>query len=559
MHNVRIYKAVMNIPGLALTDRIVLSKLCQVSRKGESCYTNPQLASMTATPVESIKNAIKRLSDKKHIEIRTEKGGTVRYIKPRSYGYDPDDECDYYYDFTESELRDPRFTLTEKFILKTIHTLEKKPMKCFMGTYRFAAEIGVHYDTIKKAIRKLHNQGFINRTLDSTKRILRVDPSYIEKPKQKKSVKNQSKNTANNSAKTPPQSKGKTPPTQGQTTPHISVDTGLSFYKILSKDKIAPRAQRSFSCVRCYIKANGERVPLIKKSKDSTVVQKSKTADADQDSKPVSKQDSDIHSASNRKGLIQNVCGDVTPVKKTARVINIAAFQLYNVLLSMGATKHKVNTSSYKNALDSLHSMLTTTCENPYSNLEFKNIEMNSLKSKKFTFDEIVDIFQKYLDHCKIINKAPIKSISFWLFAKHGNQEPWSPFLSFYAGMIKRKKTTEVHFTPEAKSLKDEFIKIGVHSIDDRGYTVLSKLLQEKTADYDITQVSNHLSYFDIGQLFAKYVSEKLERKLAFKIGYVFGAIFINQFVEDMVRESILDKRSSFTMEQKQRAHMGYY
>lgn len=263
--------------------------------------------------------------------------------------------------------------------------------------------------------------------------------------------------------------------------------------------------------------------------------------------------------------------------------------QLYEALIAAGARRHKAGTKALTRVFHNIHAMLSKDTQNLYSNIDFDSDELNELKHRKFTQDEIVKYFKMYLAHMKEKGTPPDTAISHFFFRGFGDTK-WSPLMNTHLFNkkrleAKRKKKLKMKgqtftkkqstFKParggndfdrvvqkqeEAKArrrvriagsetmdksaqlLKRELDKIPViksAKVDDASYIRLAQRLSDMTKNYKMNPKYQHIHQGLIETLFIKHVKDK-SNGLGFKAAFMFIPTFFEKFVGQAFRDGYI-------------------
>jgi len=238
-----------------------------------------------------------------------------------------------------------------------------------------------------------------------------------------------------------------------------------------------------------------------------------------------------------KKGFLPD--SQISPV--VPKGINIRDIQLYNVLVGLGATRHKTDSKAYQTTMRSIHRMLSIHAENPFARVMFKDANLRAIQKNKFTHDDIVSAFRFHLEQCKLNGKRPCVNISAFIqIPARGDSQSWSPFLLNY--MLMNKAVTvkkDSTLSDGAIRLEREFKRINV-TLDNRALNFISDKLKTFTDGYSITPALRHIHGDSIISVFGDYVGNLLQNNLTFKVNYIFGDIFFTRFMEDMKMQGVL-------------------
>lgn len=263
--------------------------------------------------------------------------------------------------------------------------------------------------------------------------------------------------------------------------------------------------------------------------------------------------------------------------------------QLYEALIAAGARRHKAGTKALTRVFHNIHAMLSKDTQNLYSNIDFDTDELNELKHRKFTQDEIVKYFKMYLSYMKEKGTPPDTAISHFFFRGFGDTK-WSPLMNTHLFNkkrleAKRKKKLKIKKHPEAKKpstfkparggkdfdrvvqkqeeakvrrrvriagsetmdksaqlLKRELDKISIiksAKVDDASYIRLAQRLSTTAKNYKMNPKFQHIHQGLIETLFIKYVQDK-SNSLGFKVAFMFLPTFLEKFVGQAFRDKYI-------------------
>lgn len=129
--------------------------------------------------------------------------------------------------------------------------------------------------------------------------------------------------------------------------------------------------------------------------------------------------------------------------------------QLYEALVKAGAKRHKAGTKSLTRAFQNIHSVLSKDKANLFALVDYEDEEMDKIKTRKFTFDEIIFFFQAYLRYAEKRGLTVDKSISHFFY--YGFNKPWSPLLATYLAYLRhqeQQKKKKKSFGKDTKKIK---------------------------------------------------------------------------------------------------------
>lgn len=263
--------------------------------------------------------------------------------------------------------------------------------------------------------------------------------------------------------------------------------------------------------------------------------------------------------------------------------------QLYEALIAAGARRHKPGTKALTRVFQNIHAMLSKDSENMYANIDFDSEELNELKHRKFTQDEIVKYFKMYMAYMKEKNNPPDTAISHFFFRGFGDTK-WSPLMNTHIFNKKRleaqrKKKLKMKGRHEAKKtntfkparggkdfdrvvqkqeeakvrrrvriagsetmdksaqlLKRELDKISIiksAKVDDASYIRLAQRLSMAAKNYKMNPKFQHIHQGLIETLFIKYVQDK-SNSLGFKAAFMFIPTFFEKFVGQAFRDKYI-------------------
>lgn len=272
--------------------------------------------------------------------------------------------------------------------------------------------------------------------------------------------------------------------------------------------------------------------------------------------------------------------------------------QLYEQLVAAGAQRHKAGTKALTRAFQNIHSMLSKTADNLYAKIDFENDELNELKHKKFTIEEIVFYFKSYIKRAKKFNLKVDRSISRFFFYGF-TDKPWSPLMSTYLSYTKymekkknrkkktfkkfnktgktgntfnqdtykpkraakdfekertyqetqvsdtvrrRRKVTGAALDPVAAMLKRELEKIPLfksEGMDDASYIRLSERLRTASSNYKPNPTYQHIHHGALENVFVNYVKDR-SNSVGFKVAFIFSPTFLERFVGQAFRDKYI-------------------
>lgn len=129
--------------------------------------------------------------------------------------------------------------------------------------------------------------------------------------------------------------------------------------------------------------------------------------------------------------------------------------QLYEALVKAGAKRHRAGTKSLTRAFQNIHSVLSKDKANLFALVDYEDEEMDKIKTRKFTFDEIIFFFQAYLRYAEKRGLTVDKSISHFFY--YGFNKPWSPLLATYLAYLRhqeQQKKKKKSFGKNTKKIK---------------------------------------------------------------------------------------------------------
>ena len=273
--------------------------------------------------------------------------------------------------------------------------------------------------------------------------------------------------------------------------------------------------------------------------------------------------------------------------------------QLYEALVNAGAQRHKAGTKALTRAFQNIHSMLSKDVDNLYASVDFETDELNELKKKKFTFEEIVFFFKSYLARAKKKGLPVDRSISRFFY--YGFNKPWSPLMTTYlaykrhlakkrkkkksfgkdirkvkpsrgynkfpdkkfdekpviipkqdtvtvqvsSSVRRRRKIEPQNTTPlelVTKLLKREMEKIPnirTENMDDDSYERLAERLCTAAQNYKTNSSFNHIHQGAIGNIFITYVKDRVNSE-GFRVQYMFTPTFMERFIGWAFRERLI-------------------
>lgn len=274
--------------------------------------------------------------------------------------------------------------------------------------------------------------------------------------------------------------------------------------------------------------------------------------------------------------------------------------QLYEALVNAGAQRHKSGTKALTRAFQNIHSMLSKEKDNLYVNVDFGTEELNKLKYRKFTFDEIVFYFKNYIRRAQKLDLPVDRSISrFFLYGF--TEKPWSPLMNTYLSYqryLNKKKKKKTNFSksvrtykpakghskmPEAREherklnipdtgntfqvtevsstvrrrrrttvetpidkvanlLKREMEKIPeirLENMDDSSYVRLAERLVTAASNYTVNPNYQHIHQGAIANVFIGYLRQKVN-STGFKIQYIFTPTFMERFLSQSFRDGYI-------------------
>ena len=263
--------------------------------------------------------------------------------------------------------------------------------------------------------------------------------------------------------------------------------------------------------------------------------------------------------------------------------------QLYEALIAAGARRHKAGTKALTRVFHNIHAMLSKDTQNLYSNIDFDTDELNELKHRKFTQDEIVKYFKMYLSYMKEKGTPPDTAISHFFFRGFGDTK-WSPLMNTHLFNkkrleAKRKKKLKMKGRSEVKKsntfkparggkdfdrvvqkqeeakvrrrvriagsetmdksaqlLKRELDKIPIiksAKVDDASYIRLAQRLSMTAKNYKMNPKFQHIHQGLIETLFIKYVQDK-SNSLGFKAAFMFIPTFFEKFTGQAFRDKYI-------------------
>ena len=255
--------------------------------------------------------------------------------------------------------------------------------------------------------------------------------------------------------------------------------------------------------------------------------------------------------------------------------------QLYEALIAAGARRHKPGTKALTRVFQNIHAMLSKDSENMYANIDFDSEELNELKHRKFTQDEIVKYFKMYMAYMKEKNNPPDTAISHFFFRGFGDTK-WSPLMNTHifnkkrleakrkkkvyeqAKELEKKKRTagkptrggqdfdrvlqkqeeqkvrrrirvsgSAEMDKRAMFLKQELEKIPTlkrEKIDDFSYIRLSERLSTALKNYKLNPAYQHIHQGFLENIFVRYVQERTN-SIGFRAAFMFTPSFLEKFI----------------------------
>lgn len=261
--------------------------------------------------------------------------------------------------------------------------------------------------------------------------------------------------------------------------------------------------------------------------------------------------------------------------------------QLYEQLIAAGAQRHKAGTKALTRAFQNIHSMLSKTSDNMYAKIDFENEELNKLKYKKFTIEEIVFYFKSYIKRAKKFKLNVDRSISRFFFYGF-TDKPWSPLMNTYLSYTKymekkknrkkkfqsknteykpkraakdfdkernyqetqvsdnvrrrRKVTTPVNLGAVVMLLKKELEKIPLiknEHMDDASFIRLAEKINTIASNYKVNPTYQHIHHGAMENIFVNYVRDK-SNAVGFKAAFIFSPSFIERCVRQAFQDRLI-------------------
>lgn len=217
-------------------------------------------------------------------------------------------------------------------------------------------------------------------------------------------------------------------------------------------------------------------------------------------------------------------------IAKPKHNYTLSDFQLYNALVSLGATNHRQDTKAYFMSMDMIHELNHPAKHRPPFAL-CKKVP-DDYKKKEWTQEEITETFKFYLAD----SEKAFRAIHQFIFVKGFDNPSFSSLVIFHSKMLKSKCTD---LSGGLKTLNNDLERRQIKAdLDARDMKAMLKFLDLYTNGYRIPQHLNHLYYDEPIYALTEYLEEKM-RNVQFHMYYAKGEKFYKQFVQEMVQRGV--------------------